>query len=152
MASNVKSQRFESLLPLEQKSLHTQVTTSIVGELILQLHTHQLHSFNSRGINLCNACVSLVSACLASMISQKGNYTSIMLGELNIQLHAHQLHINNCWGINCVIIPAPMVLQLQFYPCLKSTDLQTILVVISRSLFDFVRAIHYAAKGEGRRG
>ena len=33
-------------------------------------------------INLCNACVSLVSVCLASMISQKGNYTTIMLGEL----------------------------------------------------------------------
>ena len=49
---------------------------------ILQLHTHQLHSFNCGGINLCNACVSLVSACLASMISQKGNYTTIMLGEL----------------------------------------------------------------------
>ena len=57
-------------------------TTFIVGELILQLHTHQLHSFNCRGINLCNACVSLVSACFASMISQKGNYTTIMLGEL----------------------------------------------------------------------
>ena len=50
-------------------------TTFIVGELILQLHTHQLHSFDSRGINLCNACVSLVSACFASMIFQKGNYT-----------------------------------------------------------------------------
>ena len=57
-------------------------TTFIVGELILQLHTHQLHSFNCGGINLCNACVSLVSACLASMISQKGKYTTIMLGEL----------------------------------------------------------------------
>ena len=42
----------------------------------LHTHTHQLHNFNSRGINLCNACVSLVSACLASMISQKGNYHS----------------------------------------------------------------------------
>ena len=39
-------------------------TTFIVGELILQLHTHQLHSFKCRGVNLCNACVSLVSACL----------------------------------------------------------------------------------------
>ena len=57
-------------------------TTFIVGKLILQLHTHQLHSFNCRGINLCNACVSLVSACFASMISQKGNYTTIMLGAL----------------------------------------------------------------------
>ena len=57
-------------------------TTLIVGELILQLHTHQLHSFNCRGINMCNACVSLVSACFASVISQKGNYTTIMLGEL----------------------------------------------------------------------
>ena len=45
-------------------------------------HTHQLHNFNCRGINLCNARVSLVSACLASMISQKGNYTTIMLVEL----------------------------------------------------------------------
>ena len=72
-------------------------------------HTHQLHNFNCRGINLCNACVSLVSVCLASIISQKGNYTTIMVGELILQLHAHQLHINNCWGINCVIIPAPMV-------------------------------------------
>ena len=45
-------------------------------------HTHQLHNFDCRGINLCNACVSLVSACLASMTSQKGNYTTIMLGEL----------------------------------------------------------------------
>ena len=57
-------------------------TTFIVGELILQLHTHQLHNFNCRGINLCNACVSLVSVCLASILSQKGNYTTIMVGEL----------------------------------------------------------------------
>ena len=47
----------------------------------MQLHTHLLHNFNCRGINLRNACVSLVSACLASMISQKGNSTTIMLGE-----------------------------------------------------------------------
>ena len=66
-------------LPLEQKSLHT---TFIVGELILQLHSHQLLNFNCRGINLCNACVSPVSVCLASIISQKGNHTTIMLGEL----------------------------------------------------------------------
>ena len=57
-------------------------TTFIVGESILQLHTHQLHNFNCRGINLCNARVALVSACLASMISQKGNYTTTMLVEL----------------------------------------------------------------------
>ena len=40
------------------------------------------HNFDCRGINLCNACVSLVSVCLASIISQKGNHTTIMLGEL----------------------------------------------------------------------
>ena len=57
-------------------------TTFIVGEIIFQLQTHQLHNSNCRGINLCNACVSLVSACLASMISQTGNYTTIMLMEL----------------------------------------------------------------------
>ena len=74
---------FQNLqLPLEQKSFTHTHTTFIAGELILQLHTHQLHSFNSRGINLCSACVSLVSACFASMIFQKGNYTTIMLGEL----------------------------------------------------------------------
>ena len=77
----------------------------------MQLHTHQSHSFNCRGVNLCNAGVSLVSASFASMISQEGNYTTIMLGGITIQLHAHQLHNNNCWGINCVIIPAPMVCQ-----------------------------------------
>ena len=66
-------------------------TTFTVGELVLQVHTHQLHNFNCRGINLCNACVSLVSVCLASIISQIDNYN------------------NNCWGIYCVIIPAPMV-------------------------------------------
>ena len=33
-------------------------------------------------MNLCNACVSLVSSCLASMISQKGNYTTTMLVDL----------------------------------------------------------------------
>ena len=48
----------------------------------LTTHTHQLHNFNCRGIHLCNACVSLVSACRASMISQKGNCTTITLGEL----------------------------------------------------------------------
>ena len=57
-------------------------TTFIVGELISQLHTHQLHNLNCRGITLCNACVSLVSACLASMTSQKGNYTTRMRVEL----------------------------------------------------------------------
>ena len=57
-------------------------TTFIVVELISQLQTHQLHNCNCRGINLCNACVSLVSAGLASMISQKGNYTTVMLEEL----------------------------------------------------------------------
>ena len=34
------------------------------------------------GISLCNACVSLVSVCVAFMISLNGNYTAIMLGEL----------------------------------------------------------------------
>ena len=29
-----------------------------------------------------NACVSMASACFASMTSQKGSYTTIMLGEL----------------------------------------------------------------------
>ena len=57
-------------------------TTFIVGNCMLQLHTHQLHNFNSRGIDLCNACVSPVSVGLASMTSQKGNYTTIMLREL----------------------------------------------------------------------
>ena len=73
---------------LERESSHT-YTTFIVGELILQLHTHQLHNFNCRGTNLCNACVSLVSACLfSSTILEKGNYTTIMLGEL-ISNYAH---------------------------------------------------------------
>ena len=84
-------------------------TTFTVGELILQLHTHQLHSFNCRGINLCNECVSL-AVCLSCLydISEKQLHNNNARG-INIQLHAHQLHINNCWGINCVIIPAPMV-------------------------------------------
>ena len=52
------------------------------GIHIAMSHTHQLHNLKCRGINLCNAYISVVSACLASMISQKGNYTTIMLGEL----------------------------------------------------------------------
>ena len=43
------------------------ITASIVGGLILQLHTHQLHNFNCRGSNLCSACVSLVFVSLASV-------------------------------------------------------------------------------------
>ena len=39
-------------------------TTFVVGDIFLQLHTHQLHNFNRWGINLCNACVSLVSVVL----------------------------------------------------------------------------------------
>ena len=57
-------------------------TTSIVGELISQMHTHELRNFLCRGIDLCNACVSLVSVCLASILSQKGNYTTVVLREL----------------------------------------------------------------------
>ena len=59
-------------------------TTFIVGEPLSQLHTHthQLHNCTCRGIHLCNACVSLVSVCLASILSRKGSYTTIMLGEL----------------------------------------------------------------------
>ena len=51
----------------------------------------RLHNFNCRGINLCTACVSLVSACLAPMTSQQGNYTTIMLGDL----------ISNCTHTSC---------------------------------------------------
>ena len=58
-------------VPLEQKSLHT---TFIVGELILQLRTHQIHNFRCEGTNLCNACVSLLSGYLASIVSE-GDYT-----------------------------------------------------------------------------
>ena len=61
-------------MPLDPKSF-------FVGELILQLYTHQLHNFNCRGINLCNACVSLVSVCVVSIISQKGEHTTKMPGE-----------------------------------------------------------------------
>ena len=91
-------------------------TSFIVGELISQLHTvsHQFYNFNCRGIHLCNACVSLVSACLACMISERQLHNNYARG-IYIQLHAHQLHINNCWGIinNRVIIPAPMVNMLE---------------------------------------
>ena len=76
--------RFE--LPLEQKSLHTH-NFYCWGIIFAITHTHQLHNFNCQGINLCNACVSLVSVCLASIISQKGNYTTIMSRGINIQLH-----------------------------------------------------------------
>ena len=63
------------------------VSNWIAGEVhLIELYhwsiTHTTFSLNCRGINLCNACVSLASACLASMMSQKGNYTTIMLGEL----------------------------------------------------------------------
>ena len=50
---------------------------AFAGPIILQLHTYQLHSFKGRGMNLCNASVSLVSAFLASMICQKGTYTTV---------------------------------------------------------------------------
>ena len=69
----------------------------MVGELILQLHTHQIHNFNCRGINLCNACVSLVSVCLASTISQKGNYRTIMVGEL-ISNYTHTIYATRIVG------------------------------------------------------
>ena len=46
-------------------------TTSIAGELILQLHTHQLHNLNCQGINSCNACVSLVSVVLPLFYHRK---------------------------------------------------------------------------------
>ena len=85
-------------IPLEQKSLHT---TFIVGELILQLHTHQLHNFSCRGINLCNACVSLVSVCLPSIISQKGNHTTIIVGEL-ISNYTHTSYTTIIVGELCV--------------------------------------------------
>ena len=86
IATNIlNSYLFEKLrfahVPLEQKSLHTQLL--LLGNSFRNYtHTHQLHNFNCRGNNLCNACVSLVSPCLASMISQKGNYTTIMFVEL----------------------------------------------------------------------
>ena len=59
-------------------------TTFIVGEFILQLHTHQIHNFNCQGINLCNVCISLLSGYLASksIISERRLHTTIMLGEL----------------------------------------------------------------------
>ena len=84
-------------------------TTFIAGELILQLHTHQLHNYNCQGISLCNACASLVSFCLASLLYPQRQLHNNYARGINIQSHAHQLHNKNCWGINCVIIPAPMV-------------------------------------------
>ena len=88
--------------PYHWSKNHYTHTTFIVGELILQLHTHQLHSFNCGGINLCNACVSLVSACLASMISQNGNYTTAMLREF----------ISNCTHTSYTsIIVGELILQ-----------------------------------------
>ena len=77
-------------LPLEQTSLHTH-NFYCRGIDFAIAHTHQLHNFNCRGIDLCNACVSLVSVCLASIISQKENYTAIMLGEL-ISNYTHTSH------------------------------------------------------------
>ena len=56
-------------------------------------HPYQLHNLNCRGINLLNACVSLLSACLPSMIPQKGNYTAIMHGEL----------ISNCTHTSIIV-------------------------------------------------
>ena len=44
--------------------------------------THTHISYTALIVDLCNACASLVSACLASMISQKDNYTTKMLREL----------------------------------------------------------------------
>ena len=84
-------------------------TTFIVGELMSQLHTHQLHNFHLFEEFIYVMRVYLVSACLASMISQKGNYTTDMLGELISNGLRRQLHINSCWGISFIIIPAPMV-------------------------------------------
>ena len=52
------------------------------GGRYMHTHTHQLHNFNCWGNNLCNACVSLVFVCLASMISMKDKYTAITFGEL----------------------------------------------------------------------
>ena len=63
-------------------------------------HTSVTHNFNYPGINLCNACVSPVSACLASIISQKGNYTTIPSRTKVLQII---LFKNNCFGtINLV--------------------------------------------------
>ena len=85
--SDFRNQQFEPDTEKTRNTIGAKIithTTFIVCELISQIHTytHQLHNLNCRGINLFNACVSLASACLASMISQKGNYTTIMLGEL----------------------------------------------------------------------
>ena len=81
----------------------------------MQLHIHQLHNCNCRGIALCNACVSLVSACLASIddITEKQLHNNNARG-VNIPLHAHtgQLHNHNCRGINFGRIPTPTEIKL----------------------------------------
>ena len=55
--------------------------TFIVGELISQLHTYISYTALIVEELICVMHVSLVSACLASMMSQKGNYTTVMLVE-----------------------------------------------------------------------
>ena len=60
-------------------------TTLIVGALFLQLHTHISYITLIVEELFCVMCAyfwSLVSACLASMRSQQGNYTTVMLREL----------------------------------------------------------------------
>ena len=67
-------------------------TTFSVGKLICD-YAHTRISYTTLTVDelICattNACVSLVSVCLASMISWKRNYTTIMLGELTSN-HTH---------------------------------------------------------------
>ena len=80
---------------------HYTHTICFVGELILQLHTHQLHSFDCGGINLCSVCVCISDVCLSCLydIAERQLHNNNARG-INIQLHAHQLHINYCWGIH----------------------------------------------------
>ena len=70
-------------------------TTFIVGKFISQLHTHISYTALIVEELFCvMRHLSLVSACLASMVSQKGNCTTEMLGEL----------ISNCTHTSCTSI------------------------------------------------
>ena len=60
-------------------------------------HTHQLHNCNCQGIHLCNACASLVSVCLASLLYPQRQLHNNYARGIYIELHAHQLHNDNCF-------------------------------------------------------
>ena len=103
---------------MENSTLRPTIAAKIIThtQLLLLGNFAITHTSHCRGINLCNTCVSLVSVCLASILSQKGKLLRNHNARgINIQLHAHQLHNKNCWGINCVIIPAPMLVSIVFH-------------------------------------